>query len=83
MRRGSLGESEGKEADLPAKSNLKGVFGCSSRLNMRLRNRVDLEPQSDLEVSVRSIWRLSDRELLCSCTGPIAPLPTSLILRPI
>ena len=30
----------------------------------RPQNRADLEPQSDLEVSVRSIWRLSDLELL-------------------
>ena len=30
----------------------------------RLQNRVDLESQSDLEVSVRPTWRLSDLELL-------------------
>ena len=28
-------------------------------------------------------YEASDREMLCSCTGPIAPLPTSLIMRPI
>ncbi len=43
---------------------LRGCSVAAPDWIWRLQNRVDLEPQSDLEVPVRLIWRLSDLELL-------------------